>query len=75
MIIPLFPPLEKGSCEKIGTAGRVGISSKFYNCGCFEGRGNKALQVATIIEVFHRGGNAKMYRCKTFPISLPALST
>ena len=33
----------------------MGISSKFYNCGRFEGRGNKALQVTTIIEVFHRG--------------------
>jgi len=49
-----LPPLIKGSCEKIGNAGRAGISSKFYNCGPFEGRGNKALQVKTIIEVFHR---------------------
>jgi hypothetical protein len=48
------PPLLKGRCEKIGNAGRAGISSKFYNCGSFEGRGNKALQVKTIIEVFHR---------------------
>jgi hypothetical protein len=53
--IPPFPPFIKGRCEKIGTAGRVGISSKFYKCGRMEGRGNKALQLATNIEVFHRG--------------------
>jgi len=53
--IPPNPPLLKGRCEEIGIAGRAGISSKFYKCGRFKGKGDKALQVTTIIEVFHRG--------------------
>ena len=73
------PPLLKGRCEKIGTAGRVGISSKFYTCGRFEGRGNKALQVTTIIEVFHRGGltrkctAVKLFRYPYPPSQLEAI--
>ena len=50
---PPLPPLQKGRCEKIKTLGRAGISSKFYKCDRSEGKGNKALQVITIIEVFH----------------------
>jgi hypothetical protein len=49
MLIPLL----EGRCEKIGAVGRAGISSKFYNCGHLEGKGNKAVQLATMIEVFH----------------------
>jgi hypothetical protein len=45
--------LLKGRYEKIGTFGRAGISLKFYKCGHLAGKGNKALQLAMIIEVFH----------------------
>jgi hypothetical protein len=39
----------------MGFGRRVGIFSKFYKCGLFEGKGNKALQWSTMIEVFDRG--------------------
>jgi hypothetical protein len=35
--------------------GRAGIPSKFYKCGLLEGKGNKALQLATILEFFRCG--------------------
>jgi hypothetical protein len=41
--------------KKMGFGGRAGISPKFYKCGRFEGKGNKALQITTIIKVFHCG--------------------
>ena len=41
-------------CEKIETIGRAVISSKFYNCGCSEGEGTKALQLIKMIKVFQR---------------------
>jgi len=41
--------------KKMGFGGRAGISPKFYKCGRFEGKGNKALQGTTMIEVFRRG--------------------
>ncbi len=50
---PPSPPLAKGGCEKIGTVGRAGISPKFYKCGHLQGKGNKALHLTTMIEVFH----------------------
>jgi len=40
--------------KKLGFGGRAEISSKFYKCDRFEGKGYKALQIETIIEVFHR---------------------
>jgi hypothetical protein len=39
----------------LGFSGRAGISSKFYKCGRFESKGNKALQLTMTIKVFHRG--------------------
>jgi hypothetical protein len=45
--------LLKRGYKKIGIVGRAGISSKFYKCGHFGGKGDKALPLAMIIEVFH----------------------
>ena len=49
-----IPPLLKGRCEKIETIGRAAISSKFYNCGCLEGKCNKALEITKMVKVFQR---------------------
>jgi hypothetical protein len=48
-------PILKGRCEKIEIGGQAGKSAKFYKCGRLEGKGNKVLQITTVIEVFHRG--------------------
>jgi len=45
--------------KKLGFSDRAGISSKFYKCGRFEGKGNKALRVTTIINFFIVGGEHK----------------
>ena len=59
-------------CEKIRIVCRAGISSKFYNCDCLEGKGNKALQLANDeISFSPRGVNVKRYCCKTFSIPMP----
>jgi hypothetical protein len=69
----------KGGCEKIGTAGRAGISTKFYICGHLEGEGNKALQIATFTEVFRResstqkGAAVKLFRYPNPPSELEAI--
>jgi hypothetical protein len=34
--------------------GRAAISSKFYNCGCLGGEGNKALEIMKMVKVFQR---------------------
>jgi hypothetical protein len=40
--------------KKLGFGGRAGISSEFYKCDRFEGKGYKAVQKKTIIKVFRR---------------------
>jgi hypothetical protein len=68
-------PLCLGSCEKIGTVAGAGISPRFYKCGRLEGRGNKALQLTTIIEVSHREGlTRKGTAVKLFRYSYPPLN-
>jgi hypothetical protein len=55
-------------CEKIQTIGRAAISSKFFNCGCLEGKGNKALESMKKVKVFAseesagKGAAVKLFR-------------
>jgi hypothetical protein len=50
---------EKEGVKKLGPLGGTGISSKFYKCGHLEGEGNNALQLPTVIEIFHRAVQRK----------------
>ena len=67
-----------GRCEEIGIVGRVGMSSKFYKCGHLGGKGNKALQLAMIIEVFHPPTQETtalaVEECATLPDMLAAIN-
>jgi hypothetical protein len=50
----LLPQRGREMVKKLRPLGQAGISSKFCKCGHFEGDGNNALQVLTVIEIFHR---------------------
>jgi len=38
--------------KKLGFGGRAGISSEFYKCDCFEGKGYKAVQKKRLLKFF-----------------------
>ena len=70
---------KEGWCEKIETIGRSAISSKFYNCGCLEGKGNKAPEIMKTVKVFQRealagkGTAVKLFRYPCPPSRFEAI--
>jgi hypothetical protein len=65
--------------KKFGFGGRAGISSKFYKCDHFKGKGIKSPQDRTMIKVFHcvwrawKGTAVKLFRYPYPPSQLKAI--